>query len=159
MWALEPVCYTTFLVLVIFVLWGHEKGFDSVVSFEVYLDAQAVAGLLEPTQKDLRTGSRRPAKPASQEFNFNSMTEQIQAGYLDKYKIVQAQIYQVCHFDDLVFVRTKHLSLIEMSRRDALRAQEEFSITDQSTTMGTFLHGTDCKILLDSDAAKSFISG
>ena len=43
-WVLEPVYYPTFLVFVVFIL---EKGSDGVVAFEVYLDAQAIAGPLE----------------------------------------------------------------------------------------------------------------
>ena len=35
----------------IFVLGDHEKGFDGGFTFEVYLDAQAVVGLLEPFLK------------------------------------------------------------------------------------------------------------
>ena len=46
----------------------------------------------------------------------------------------------------------------DRSRKDAIKAQEQFSITDQSTTVSTLLDGTDYQILLDSGATKSFMS-
>ena len=45
-----------------------------------------------------------------------------------------------------------------MSREDALKEEEQLSVIDQSTTIGTLLEGTDCKILLDSAATKSLMS-
>ena len=42
-----------------------------------------------------------------------------------------------------------------MSKEDILKAQQQFLHTDQFTTIGILLDHTDCKILLDSGAAKS----
>ena len=45
-----------------------------------------------------------------------------------------------------------------MSRRDALKAQDQLSTTDQFTTMGTLVDGTVCNLHLDSGAVKSIMS-
>ena len=45
-----------------------------------------------------------------------------------------------------------------MKREDSLKVQEQFSRTNQFTTIGIFLDGIDCKILLGSGATKSFMS-
>ena len=67
-------------------------------------------------------------------------------------------IHQVSKSDYSSAVRTTYLGRVEQSRRNALKAQEQISITDQSITVGTLLDETDCKILLDSGAINIFIS-
>ena len=44
-----------------------------------------------------------------------------------------------------------------MPKEDAIRAQEQLSLRDHSTTIGTILDGTDCKMLLGSGATKFYI--
>ena len=44
-------------------------------------------------------------------------------------------------------------------KRDAeVRAEERFPITAQGYTRGELLDGTDCKILIDTGASKSYMS-
>ena len=86
------------------------------------------------------------------------MTEQLIVEYLDRYEGVQPQIHRGGQFDDSSIVSATYLGRTERSRGDAMKAQEQFSITDQSTTVGTLLDDTDCKILLDSGATKNFMS-
>ena len=45
-----------FLVFNVFILGGHEKGSDGVVTFKVHLDAQTIAGLLELFPKSFCIG-------------------------------------------------------------------------------------------------------
>ena len=47
---------TPFFVFVVFALGAHEKGSDSVAAFEVHLDVQVVAGLLEIFPKSFSVG-------------------------------------------------------------------------------------------------------
>ena len=44
------------MVFVVFVLGGHEKDSDDVAAFEMHLDAQAIAGLLELFPKSFCVG-------------------------------------------------------------------------------------------------------
>ena len=55
-------------------------------------------------------------------------------------------------------VSTIYLGKSDRKRKGVIKAQEQFSITDQSTTVGTLLNGTNFKILLDSGTTKSFMS-
>ena len=86
------------------------------------------------------------------------MTEKLQADYLDRCEGLQAQIQQVSQFDYCSVISTTYLGRTGSSRRDATTIQEQFSITDQSMTVGTLLDCPDCKIPLDSSATKSFMS-
>ena len=86
------------------------------------------------------------------------MREELHADYLDRYEGGQMQMHQVGQFDDSCAVSTTYLGKSDGTRKGVLKAHEQFSITDWSTTVGTLLDGTDCKILLDSCITKSFIS-
>ena len=55
-------------------------------------------------------------------------------------------------------ISTTYLGRTESSRKYSLKAQEQFSITYQSTTVCNLLYGTSCRMLLESGATKSFMS-
>ena len=78
--------------------------------------------------------------------------------YLDRYESVQAETHQVRQFDESSVVCITYLGKVNMSREDVPKAQEQFLLTDQSTTIGTLLGGTTYKIYLDSGGTKSFMS-
>ena len=68
------------------------------------------------------------------------------------------QIHQVSQFDDSSTVSTTYLGKTDRTRKDVIKVQEQFSVTNHSTIEGTLLDGTDCKILLDIGASKIFMS-
>ena len=70
----------------------------------------------------------------------------------------QVQIHLVSQFNDSSTESTTYLGKTDRRGKGVMKAQEQFSVTDQSTTKGTLLDGTDCKILLDSGATKGFMS-
>ena len=45
-----------------------------------------------------------------------------------------------------------------MIQEDNLKVEEKFSITEKGYTVGKLLDGTECQILLDTGASKSFMS-
>ena len=45
-----------------------------------------------------------------------------------------------------------------MTREDNFTIEEKFSITEQGYTVGRILDSTECQILLDTGASKSFMS-
>ena len=44
-----------------------------------------------------------------------------------------------------------------MKREAKVKVEEKFSISGQGFTMGKLLHDTDCQILLDTGASKSYM--
>ena len=44
-----------------------------------------------------------------------------------------------------------------MTRSDKIKAEERFPISEQGYTIGILADGTQCKILLDTGASKSFL--
>ena len=51
-----------------------------------------------------------------------------------------------------------YLGKSSMTRDDKMAVEERFSIMEQGYTVGKLLDGTECQILLDTRASKSFIS-
>ena len=93
-----------------------------------------------PTEGKCQKGYRQLKSEIQpyQESNFDSMTEELQADYLDRYEGVQVQICQVSQFDDSSAVSTTYFSKTDRTRKDAIEVQEQFSNTNQSTTVGYF---------------------
>ena len=53
---------------------------------------------------------------------------------------------------------TTYLGRIDMTRASKIKAEEKFTISEQRYMVGTLLYGTECQILLDTGASKSFMS-
>ena len=73
------------------------------------------------------------------EVQFGNMTDQLQGDYLHGYEGIQAEMYQVSQYDESTAVITTYLRKVRMSKQDAFRAQEQFSLTVGSTTTGNLI--------------------
>ena len=51
-----------------------------------------------------------------------------------------------------------YLAQMKMTRDTKIKAEERFSITGQEFASGKLLDGTECQILLDTGATKSYMS-
>ena len=72
-------------------------------------------------------------------------------------KVSNHKYTKIGQFEECTTASNTCLGRLEMSGKDALKAHEQLSLTDQSATMGTLLDDMDCKIFLDSDATRSFM--
>ena len=61
-------------------------------------------------------------------------------------------------FDENSDLSMTYLGQADMTRGTKIKAEERFSITDQGFASGKLLDGTECQILLDTDASKSYMS-
>ena len=61
-------------------------------------------------------------------------------------------------FDENSDLSTTYLGRIEMTRTSKFKAEEKFPISEQEYMEGKLLDGTECEILLDMGANKSFMS-
>ena len=53
---------------------------------------------------------------------------------------------------------TTYLGKADKSKNNKIKVEESFPISEQGYTMGKLLDGTECQILLDTGASKSFMS-
>ena len=90
--------------------------------------------------------------------DFSVMPQILCEEYLDVYKGIQSEIVNTTRFDENSDLRTTYLGKSDKTRNDKLRAEESFPILEHGYTSGRLLDGTECQLLLDTDASKSFMS-
>ena len=61
-------------------------------------------------------------------------------------------------FDEDTNLSTTYLGQVDMARDTEVKAEESFPMTARGYTKGQLLDGTDCEILIDTDASKSYMS-
>ena len=83
--------------------------------------------------------------------------ETLRTNYLDLYEDVHAEMIYTNRFDENSDLSTTYLGQTKMTRHTNIKAEEKFPITGQGFTSGKLLDGTDCQILLDTGATKSYM--
>ena len=84
--------------------------------------------------------------------------DRIRDTYLDKYNGIQAEISQVTKFDESTDLSTTYLGKTDVTREHVIKAGERFLISGQGYTNGKLLDQTECSILIDTGAHKSYMS-
>ena len=77
--------------------------------------------------------------------------------YLNRYKGVKSEIVDTTRFDENSDLRMTYLRKINMTSDKNLIVEERFPISKLGYTVGKLLDGTECQILLDRGASKSFM--
>ena len=78
--------------------------------------------------------------------------------YLDVYEGIQSEILNTTRFDENPDLCTTHLGKADRSKNNKIKTEESFPISEQGYTLGKLFDGTECQILLDTGASKSFMS-
>ena len=84
--------------------------------------------------------------------------KQTKEEYLDRYEGVISEILNTTRFDENTDLSTTYIGKLRMTQGDKLNVEERFPIMKQGYTVGKLLDGTECQILLDTGASKSFMS-
>ena len=69
-----------------------------------------------------------------------------------------AEMVYTNKFNENSNLRTTYLGQTRMTRDTKIKAEERFPITGQGFASGKLLDGTECQILLDMGATKSYMS-
>ena len=77
--------------------------------------------------------------------------------YLDKYDGIYAEILQATRLDESTDLSTTYLGRVDMTRKQAIKAEEKFPISGQGYTQGKLLDNMECNILIDKGASKSYM--
>ena len=94
----------------------------------------------------------------SADVNFGRSPEKLKAEYLDVYEGVYAKVISTDRFDEDMDLSTTYLGQVDMTRSTEVKAEDNFPITAQGYTKGKLLDGTECDILVDTGASKSYMS-
>ena len=84
--------------------------------------------------------------------------DRIKEMYFDKYDGVQSEISQETRFDESTDLSTTYLGKVDQTRKSVIRAEEGFPISGQGYTVGKLSDKTECSILIDTGASKSYMS-
>ena len=74
------------------------------------------------------------------------------------YEGIQSEILSTMRFDENSDLSTAYLGKLGTTRASKIKAEEKFPISEQGYAVGKLLDGTECQILLDTGASKSFMS-
>ena len=89
--------------------------------------------------------------------NFGGSPDKLKTEYLDMYEGVYAEIISSDRFDEDTNLNTTYLGQIDMTRDMEVKAEENFPITTQGYMKGKLIDGTECDILVDTGASKSYM--
>ena len=84
--------------------------------------------------------------------------DRIKETYFDKYDGVQSEISQETRFDESTDLSTTYLGKEDQARKSVIRAEESFPISGQGYMLGKLSDKTECSILIDMGASKSYMS-
>ena len=91
------------------------------------------------------------------ELDFGPIPNILKEEYLDLYEGIQSEILNTIRFDKNSDLSTTYLGKSDRSKNNKIKAEEFFPILEQGYMLGTLLDGTECQILLDTRASKSFM--
>ena len=91
-------------------------------------------------------------------LNFGNSPENLKSEYLDMYKVGYAEVISTDKFDEDTDISTTYLGQVDMTRNTEVIAEENFPMTARGYTRGQLLDGTDCDVLIDTGASKSYMS-
>ena len=93
------------------------------------------------------------------ELDFGTTPQKLQEEYMDVYEGIHSEIVSSNRFDENSDISTMYLGREEnKDNQNKLKAEESFPISENGYTLGRLLDGTECQLLLDTGASKSFMS-
>ena len=92
------------------------------------------------------------------DVDFGLYLDILKSKYLDVYKDVYAEMVYANKFNENSDLSMTYLGQTKMTRDTKIKAKERFPITGQGFASGKLLDGTECQILLDTGATKSYMS-
>ena len=92
------------------------------------------------------------------DIDFGLYPDITKSRYLDVYEGVYAEMVYANKFNENSDLSMTYLGQTEMTRYTKIKAEERFPITGQGFASGKLLDGTECQILLDTGATKSYMS-
>ena len=114
--------------------------------------------------QDIKAVNKYKHKPDTEggggfrELAFGSKPLKLHEEYMDVHKGIQSEIVNATRFNENSDLSTTRLDRVDKESNSKLRAEESFPISEHGYTTGKLLDGTECQLLLDTGASKSFMS-
>ena len=91
-------------------------------------------------------------------IDFSGISEKYRSDYLDVYDGVYAEVITTNRCDEDMDLSITYIGQVEMSRKTEVKSEESFVMNAAGHTRGELLDGTECDILIDTGASKSYMS-
>ena len=91
-------------------------------------------------------------------IDFSGVSKKLKSDYLDVYDGVYVKVISTNRFDEDTDLSTTYLGQVDMSRKTEVKAEESFAMNAAGHTRGELLDDTECEILIDTGASKSYMS-
>ena len=105
-----------------------------------------------------RNKSEEKEEKETVDLDFGSTPLKLHKEYLDVHEAIQSEIVNTTRFNENSDLSTTYLGISNRARNNKLKAEESFPISEHGYTSGKLLDGTECQLLLDTGASKSFMS-
>ena len=92
------------------------------------------------------------------EIDYGKHVDKGNRDYIDIYEGIQSELNYVVKYDETINKDITYISKKIIERKEKFKAEESFPVIEQGMTMGKLLDGTDCLILLEKEASRSFMS-
>ena len=114
---------------------------------------------VKPTNKNkINIGRQGEKDRSTSEVSPVDTSDRLTEEYLDRYEGVKSEILVTSNFGENSDLSMTYLGKTSMIRDHKMGAEEKFPMSEQGYTTGKLLDGTECQILLDTRASKSFMS-
>ena len=97
-------------------------------------------------------------KRTIQELDLGDTPDKLKGEYLDVYEGIQSEVLSTTRFEENSDLSITYLSRIDTNRASKIKAEETFPISEQGYMIEKLLDGTECRILLDTEASKLCLS-
>ena len=105
-----------------------------------------------------RNGTETKGEREITELDFGIKPKILCEECLDVYEGIQSEIVNTTRFNENFDLSTTYLGKSNKTGNDKLKAEESFPISEHEYTLGKLLDGTECPLLLNTGASKSFMS-
>ena len=109
------------------------------------------------TKNKIKSRKGEKERPISK-IDFRNTSDRLKEKYLDRYKGVKPEILSTTRFDENSDLGMTYLDKVDVVKENKITTEEKFLISEQEYTIGKLLDSTECQILLDTGASKSFMS-
>ena len=112
---------------------------------------------------DVKTVNKYKSKPNTdgrefKELDFGMTPQKLQEEYMNIYEGIHSEIVSSNRFDKNSDISTTYLGRVGKENQHKLKVEESFPMSENGYTLGRLLDGTECQLLLDTGASKSFKS-
>ena len=138
--------------------WSTLSNIVNYIQYDRHLKNVCKLDIRSVDQKNHKKICNKEEERQILELDFGNTPEKLIGEYLDMYKGIQSKVISTTRFDENSDLSKTYLGRVGTIKASAIKVEERVPISEQGYMVGKLLDGTECEILLDTGASKSFMS-